>query len=683
MQGLTSVLAQVATAEAADRTVLFGPWPTVSQHLGQDDVKAELHSLIRRRRLSLRGLSWHRPLVVLDDCPQRIAAGKPATSFLRFVETLQRGRVPFVLGVKCTEDQGSAEYLGHLAPEDQRVLKVRSGERQRIVTRWVDLAEKASGRTKNPVDRQELRAWLSDRYHVYKGNLPILLWLVSRHVGVQLFDRSIEQAHDALDRLDEDARAVVETYCVLQSVRPVTARRLLIEDEESVFMAIDGWRRRVQGVADEFGTSSSTATALAAFEIADRCAREKRLAGLVDKALEKLTYNNPADDERRREWRVVLHGLVEDWSPATAGLTPSDKAQLRHELRQVALNRGLLESGPDFQDPTTKLAAAATARALGAIGSATRHYRALLEEAPWITGLERPEWFWPSLLIGLRETAPDALSGAGFRQALIECEHACQTIKLRPKMALGLARVIWEGVEASTEFSPEETRRLLSLAETLARRVTLSPGWQRKGAHATARLMGGLSGSYEWNGRKRPDLEEAVQWAQSAFASEPEGRRDPARMCWQDIITHDLLGSLYRAEFSRSGFHEEDADHHSRLPLEALPRRDLEVDWEHQLNHCVRSFTGYGRWCHRRGDIDSAQQWYRRAVRVIEELPIGELPPDGGLAYLRRDLFWESISHDPSERFQGLVAGLEVIEPSQLRGVLEARLTKLRRALSR
>jgi len=169
--------------------------------------------------------------------------------------------------------------------------------------------------------------------------------------------------------------------------------------------------------------------------------------------------------------------------------------------------------------------------------------------------------------------------------------------------------------------------------------------------------------------------------AGQSFVSDPPDRDDPARMHWQDIVTHDLLGALYKSEFLRSGEGGSDSDHHYRLSLKALPRKGLDVSWSRQLNHTVRSCTGYALWCKQRGDIGSAEHWYGRAVEVAEEFAHEQFP-DVGLAYLRRDIFWESISLDPAERIQGIAAGLALLPPSRVRTTLEARLRRLQREVS-
>lgn len=674
-QGLTTALAETAVAEAADRVVLFGNWQKVRPHLEQSRSGDELHRTMKRRWFTRWGLRRNRALVVLDDCPPRSRDSEPDPVLLRFIERLRNDGVPFVLGIKLDEGQPSGGELGYLASGSRVTLKVRSAERTRIVDRWVELVEQMAGGQRSKIDLQDLRGWLSDRYFVYKGHLSILLWLVSRRVGMEIFNRITDRANRTLATMDEDTQALIEAHCVVASVRPAAVNHIFGKLAPSDCDRVAWWKQDVGGLVGsrEVQTSPMAAT-LAMYGIADRCIRDGRAPALLDRQLGKGVGRHREGD---RHWRLVFHGLVDDWGPATVGLSRDAKNRLKAELRLLAMRHGFYDADPAERSPNEVIAIAATARALGASEPAAVLYRQLLTNAPWIENVERPQWFWASLMIGLRDTSEKSLELPEARQALIECERLCEAENLPLAMALGLCSAIRRGVEQNGELSVEERSKLLTFAEDLGRRVASSQGTQRKGAHATARLIGGLSGSYSWKGLQRPNLTEAVQWAECSFASDIKTREDPEAIRWQDVIAHDLLGSLYRAEFERNGTHIDEADHHYRLALSAIPRRDIDQDWERQLNYCIRSCGGYGRWLHRRGDVATAHHWYDWAVRAILQKARSNPPSETGLAFLWRDRFLAAIEAEGQERRDGLIQGLEVTPPGDLRRVLESRLRQL------
>jgi tetratricopeptide (TPR) repeat protein len=674
--GLTTALAQIAVTEASDRMVLFARWPELERHLPQAAADDELRRLIGRRFLSLRRRRWRRPLLILDDCPPRTLNSAPDPVLLRFLTMIKAKKVPVVLGVKLSEEDASPGQLGYLEDDCRRHLRIRPKERLAIVDRWLDLAEEASGPGSRSVDRKKLHGWLNDRFFVYRNSLPLLLWLVSRHRETQLFDNVIAQAHRSFQQLDEETRSIVEAYSIVASVRPAAANLLMTEPGTPAAEAIARWHMKIDDIATGGGKASPTAHALVSFEIAETCLQEDRLVQVLDMAMDR----HGVQGERDAAWRLVVRGLVLEMSPATATMEPRSREKFKSEIRNLAIKHCLLEAPADGLDPNSRLAIAATARALGDRSSAAKLYRELLDEAEWLEDVERPEWFWPSLLIGLRDTSQATLGSDKCKPAVLECERLRDNA-LPPKMALGLARAISTSVEMSEDIDPAECGSRLLFAEELNRAAMKDPGTRRHGANAIARLVGGLSGPYAWNGLPRPNLEEAVEWAQMAFAGDPPARDNPSQMVWQDVITHHLLGAIYRHEFERTGERLPDADRHYQLSLEAALTRELDTSQRRQLNHVVRSCTGYGLWWHRRGDDAEAERWYNRAVDRIEALPPQLKFEDMSLAYLRRDLFWEIVHRDPEVRIQGIVDGLQRLPPDRIRTNLEARLRRLKRDL--
>jgi tetratricopeptide (TPR) repeat protein len=673
-QGLSLSLAELAVAESRARTVVFGSWDQLRSSIDAHGLidAGTLKSPRWRPRRAISLAPVRKPLVVVDDCPARPLAEPPHPTFDRFLTVLVDSRLPFVLGVKRIRPDSNPrdEYVGYLRGSYQHPLTLRRREVGPLAHQWLTLAAESYEAIAPQLDFDRVERWADSHRDAYRRDLASLVWLLWRRVDIDRADPAVAAAVDELMHMNATRRDSVLVAALMQALDIDSYRGLVEQIYGNSGRAALAWLDRLwrHAPGDPSRPAGTSWIRTVAAEVLDAgLRRARRLDDLLRDLIDRTGARIGDGDED--VLRLLFHRLAKDWNP------------LLKDLGAAAIVRHIdVAAAPWFRpsplaDAATQLAWAATYQALGAESQAQALYGELLG-LPTPIHEDRPAWYSASLLIGVKRSRPGLVATEKYARLALDYVSAATSETLPPKMALGLADALLEVAKQNDGLERGERYALLARSEELVRSTFWSPTVRLQAHNLLARLVGGVAGEYIYNGAQRPSLEVALAEAVQAFESQAPERDDPAMKTWQDVITHNVLGFVYKLEYERTGAHLEDAYRHLRRSLEGLPRRDLDIGWRQQLSHCIRGFTGFGWFCARHG-YGEAESWFEAATKLVRTTPHNELPPDAALAYLRRDRFLEKRGASEEQRLTLLSEGLALLEPSDARQALVRRFERL------
>lgn len=164
-------------------------------------------------------------------------------------------------------------------------------------------------------------------------------------------------------------------------------------------------------------------------------------------------------------------------------------------------------------------------------------------------------------------------------------------------------------VEKAT-LLPQSTSGYMVEAETYLETVVNGEDFdsfsKKRFYNILGRLVGGTIRSektlkpipYQYEGRQRPDYDEALQYLRNSFEREDEDEHsDPNRKTWQDTQTHSVMGDIlrYKAhnedDITKKNEYLKGAKQHIKAAYEGLPREDM--DGMDVRKHIINAMDNY------------------------------------------------------------------------------------------
>lgn len=638
-EGMSLVLAQLAVSLAGRRAVVFSSWPALEARLEGAELP---ESLQRPLALSLHKAPYHGwlrpPWIILDDCPPRIgqeASEGSGLLFQRFLGLLDSRGIRYVIGVRRYRFEPTVEqYTGWLGMSQQVPLSLDASDVESIASRWAELS--------GPHVELDVRAWLKRNRTRFKRQLfPMLslLWaeLSSRPEGRYPELRSVLEPYHRLGPKDQLAVRWIAFGQLLDAPLPeeVLERSLGASVAGNAASGYEGVIRRC--VDERLGmTVYRVDGPLVAYDLLrEELRSDDRFYDFCAEFAKKSLKRRVAVSASY--WRRILNRMVSRWNPSL------DSCEQRRVARRVYSRFKDRLGAPVGPDPITLIAWAATLRKLGESDEAGGLYA-----TSWSRFQECSEdgttLFKTSLLIGLNDVLPEALSEE--RCLGLALELADSVRPGGPEQAFELADAFGEVVRRhAADLADDKRSLLLSRAESLAATSATHPAYRRSANNLLARLVGGLFGTYRNEADvPRPDVQEALRYADDSFRSPPDVATDYARKTWQDIRAHRVKALLYVAEHERSGEFLDEAEEHLYHSFVGLPRSDLPDRKEQITLYCVGASEFARLQWKRRGDTELAEEWYEESIRFLESLPEDQRPDAAWEVYWNYAVFERETS---------------------------------------
>jgi len=624
-QGKSLFLAQFALSLAKHRAVYYASWRNIEQNLKKGDrlpapwrIRWELN--LHKAPLCRKFCT---PWFVIDDFPivEVSATARPACE--RFLDTLDRAGIAYILGVPIHSDTAlGGDHTEWVGKEGRFELTLETNDASAIAKTWVaSWGQLAGSEAAFDVD-----AWLQRNANRFKTHLSSMLSLLWEEFSTAFplqcppYLRSLLESYA---RLNEKGQFVIRLASFGQLIDIPLPKALIENAFPSLALASDttwfeGLLQREEGSSVSLGYPAYWLVApILASQVlrTDLHSREAFMTFCRDLSEKTVVRTDPT---AQHYWRYVLNRMSMGWNPL---LDAVDQKGVARELYQEL--RSKLKP-PRIRDKINRIAWASTFRRLGDRERSRALYEGLWTE---FRSDRKDVLFAASLLIGMKHLVQEVLHEKDYLDACVWI--AGVYVPRTPRLALGLADVFIEVVRKRGPDLDQKTKSLLlGRAEKIAQWAAKTQRFEKPAYHILARLIGGLYGKYKAvNGHRRPDFKQAIRCADRSFESPLRIANDDEKKTWQDILTHHVKARILLQKFRRSGKDLDKAEWHLQRSFMGVPREDISVPRQKQVNQYLLGCLGFANFQLRfKKNAPNALDWYEDAKGFLNSLSEKEHP---------------------------------------------------------